>query len=136
MLKLEPSKAVQLESVTLVEFTVNMDKDMPYIPIKDNLSIHCIPLQGVDNKGRYAVELHVKTRKKSRFNFSVSALFEFTATKENLVSTMIMISYSTLRGILLERLPQEVGFEYRMLPCIDASTLMKVCEHSVKHSSR
>lgn len=134
-MKIKPSKLLKLETVVIEDFKTKVNVVAPSVSIENNLSLSYSVLQSTQERSNLAVRMKAKTIKKTHLQFSIEVMFifsllepELSREKKNLIiPTMVSISYSTLRGILLRELPL-VDSSNRILPVIDLPTLLKTVE--------
>jgi len=136
-MKIMPSKLLRLETALIEEFRTKINIPVPPIPIEDNLSISYSVLRSKQEKDSIAIRMKARTIKRTQLQFHIVVTFVFNVLesellkekKDFIIPTMVSISYSTLRGILLRELPL-VDLRNRILPPVDLPILLKAREKS------
>ena len=136
-MRVTPSKLLRLEAALIEEFKTTIDIPAPSIPIENNLSISYSVLRSEQENNSIAIRMKARTIKKTQLQFHIVVTFVFNVLesellkekKDFIIPTMVSISYSTLRGILLRELPL-VDLRNRILPPVDLPILLKAREKS------
>jgi len=132
-MKMTSSKLLNLEHIIIEEIHSKLNLNFPAIPIEDNLSLFYSVLKSHKSENSLAIRMQVKTIKETQLQFSAAVMFIFSIkdekvleeeNKRKLIATMVSISYSTLRGILLKELPV-ADVKNMILPVIDLPILLK-----------
>jgi len=142
-MKIKQSRLLKLEHTVIREFKTKINPSVPPVPIEENLSLSYSILQSKEDESSIAINMKAKTIKQTQLQFFIEAMFIFKILesellgekKNQVIPTMVSISYSTLRGILLRELPL-VDLSNRILPVVDLPVLMRALEKKKKSSSK
>lgn len=138
-MKMKPSELLEIEGVLIEELKTKAEPSLPSIPLKENLSVSYSLLKADDATDTYAVRMRVKTIKKTQLQFDATVMLIFKLLKPKLseqerkliLPTMVSMSYSTLRGILIRELPM-IDLRNRILPPVDLPVLLKAREKKTR----
>jgi len=139
-MKITSFKALRLEKLE-VPFLVcreNPFQDSELVPLEENLSLKAFIQTKREDESEFRIGLILETaeKNKSKFDFAVLSLFSFKADipltgksekEDRYVTTALSVSYSTLRGYLLQKIP-EIG----ILPLISIQDLHKALAEGMK----
>jgi hypothetical protein len=132
------SELLNIEYVLIEEFNSKVNLSVPSVPINQNLDLTYSIHKPKGEEDLFTIRLKARTIKETQLAFFIQALFGFRLknkclfedknTAAKLIVTMVSISYSTLRGILLRELPF-IDLENRVLPAIDLKDLAMAVEN-------
>jgi len=139
-MKITSFKALQLEKleVPFLMCRENLFQDGEMVPLEENLSLKAFIQTKKEDESEFRIGLILETaeKNKSKIDFAVFSLFSFKADipltgesgkEDRYITTALSVSYSTLRGYLLQKIP-EIG----LLPLISIQDLRKALVEGMK----